>query len=256
VRTVGHRRVFRRAACCALVVVLAGCTVDPPVRDQDGVVRFSGSINDRSVSAFIARHGDARVTRVVVDSPGGDVMSGIRLANWIVDRHADVEVEARCASSCANYLFAAGRRKIIDDRAIVLWHGSILQKDFRARGDECERRIRALQRAGEDVDALRASDPEIAYCLAYRDAVEAQRAFFARVGVDEYVTRMGQEPHDFGSIWTIPVDVMERLGLTGVEARRGYGTHGDLKHWNQEGFDEPILALGFDDAGQVVELAR
>jgi len=256
--SVGHRRVFGRAAGVLVVVqvLLAGCTTAPPVRDQDGIVHFSGSISDRSVSEFIARQTDAPVTRVVVDSPGGDVVSGIRLANWIFDHHADVEVENQCASSCASYLFAAGRRKIIDDRALVLWHGSILQKDFRERGAQCERHIRELTDAGKDFETLRAHDPEVAYCFAYRNAVEAQRAFFARVGVDEYVTRMGQEPHDFQSIWTVPVDVMTRMGLTGVEARRGYATHGDLKHWNQEGFSEPVLSLGFDEKGQVVELAR
>ncbi len=228
---------------------------DPP--DRDDAVRFSGRIDDRSVAAFIARHAQRRIARVVVDSPGGDVVAGLRLANWIVDRQADVEVENRCESSCANYVFAAGRRKIIDDRALVVWHGSLLQKDFRERGADCGRRIAALGRASaDDVAAKRELETEVGYCDAYRRAVELQRAFFARVGVDEYVTRMGQEPRAFEGVWTVPVAVMERMGLKDVEARPEYGTHDDLRHWNHGDGAEPILSLGFDADGRVIELAR
>ncbi len=259
-----HRRVFSRAAWRAWVVVglLGGCAAEPvqqdDPRDRGGIIHFSGSISGRSVDAFMARHADERVERVVVDSPGGDVAAGIRLANWIADRHADVEVENLCASSCANYLFAAGRRKVIDDRALVLWHGSILQKDFRERGADCDRRIATLDRSpAHDVEQTRRErEAEVAYCDSYRQTVESQRAFFARVGVDEYITRMGQEPRAFDGIWTVPVAVMKRMGLHGVEARAEYGSHDDLKHWNHDDDTETILSLGFDADGHVIELAR
>ncbi len=220
--------------------LIGGCAEQPArpadPRDGAGIVHFSGSIDPAAVDAFIARHATDRVDRVVVDSPGGDVVAGIRFANRIADRRADVEVENLCASSCANDLFAAGRRKIIDDRAPVLWHGSILQKDFRERGADCDRRIlKAAGAPGYDAQWTRRSlEAEVEYCRSYRQAVELQRAFFARVGVDEYITRMGQEPQTFDGIWTVPVAVMQRMGLTGVEARPEYGSHEDLKHWNHD----------------------
>ncbi len=167
-----------RLRLAAVACALAACTSTPRVFESavDGVALFAGAIDPATVAAFIAAHRDERITRVVVDSPGGDVAAALALANWMLDREVDVEVRGLCGSSCANYLFAPGRRKIIDDRAIVLWHGSILQ------------------------------------------------------------------------------NVMARMGLTGVEARAGYGLPDDLEHF--EVGDAPLLSLGFDAGGQVVVLAR
>ena len=225
---------------------------------KGATIAFTGYIDADTVTAFIAKHRAETVERIVVESEGGDVREALVLANWIVDRGLDVEVRKVCASSCANYLFAAGRRKIIEDGGIVIWHGSILQKSFRVRGDDCERRINELQHAGGELADryLEALDFELQHCAYLASTVARQAAFFARVDVDEYVTRMGQEPHDFKAIWNVPVAVMSRMGLRDVEAPAGYASHEYLKRWNRAGDSEPILSLGFDEAGRVVELAR
>jgi hypothetical protein len=253
-----------------MLLAVAGCASDfdrGVQRDVGGIVHFYGPITAGGVSVFIARHRGERVERVVVNSMGGDVEAGIRLGNWIVDRGADVEVDTFCGSSCANYLFAAGRRKIIDADAIVVWHGSIQEKRFR---DTC----------AATANTRKAFDP--AFCDAYRALIALQTAFFTRVGVDEYVTRLGREPRILAQAWTVPVDVMARFGLTGVEARANYGTHTDLAQWThresrtESMYETPFLnlrseadhtgrrfvelppaaTLGLDSAGRVVELAR
>ena len=219
---------------------------------------FTGLITVESVTAFINGAGDGKYARIVVDSPGGNVADAIVLGNWIVDHELDVEVKKNCASSCANYLFAAGRRKIIDDGAVIVWHGSIGQKNFRERGERCDQLIRELERSsGDTLDKPREDlANERAWCAWYPTMVAAEKAFFKRVGVDEYITRMGQEPHDFKAIWTVPVSVMNRMGLKNVEVRAAYASHDDLMSWNRIDDPEPILSLGYDASGNVIELVR
>ena len=250
--------------CAFAVATLLTVTAWPAPDASEGssapvgdVVEFGGAITAASVEAFIAAHRDARIERVVLDSMGGDVASALTLANWMVDRRVDVEVRNLCASSCANYLFAAGRRKIIDERAVVVWHGSMLQKDFRAM---CAPQVpRAEPTFGPPgyVEGLDAAmrEARTGMCGAYRTLVADQDAFFARVHVDEYLTRLGQEPTNFDVLWTVPVPVMERMGLTGVEARPDYASRADIARFNEAGvIAEPLAALGFDDAGDVVRL--
>jgi hypothetical protein len=64
-----------------------------------------------------------------ISSPGGDVITGLELGNWVVDNNFDVKIDAICASSCANYVFTAGNKKILQEHSLLLWHGSSYQSD-------------------------------------------------------------------------------------------------------------------------------
>ncbi len=263
-------RWFARALAACFVValfVITGCAgatgcLEEATPDREStaseIVTFSGSIDTASVAGFIDSQAGRRIARVILDSPGGEIRSGIVLANWILDRCADVQVSKACASSCANYLFLAGRRKIIDDGAIVIWHGSALQEDFRRLLADCPRRISELTHSGgELVDRyLRELEDEEARCRYFSAAVDEQNAFFARIGASEYVTRMGQEPHEFRALWTVSPETMAQLGIAQVEAPANYGSHDYMRRFNRPDDPEPILVLGFDDAGAVIERAR
>ena len=56
------------------------------------------------------------------------------IGEWIFDHEIDVIVDEICFSSCANYIFTAGKNKIIEKDAIVGWHGSEQQDPFIAAG--------------------------------------------------------------------------------------------------------------------------
>lgn len=250
-----------RFRCWTSGLLLVTCAFTNAAADDSSrgtTVAFTGYIDADTVAAFIARHRTKTIERIVVESEGGDVREALVLANWIVDRGLDVEVRKMCASSCANYLFAAGRRKIIDDGGLVIWHGSILQKNFRARGDDCNRRIRELEHVGGELAdrSIEALDFEQRFCAFHASTVAQQAAFFARVSVDEYITRMGQETYAYKTIWTVPAAVVKRMRLRDAETPAGYASHEYLKRWNRAGDLEPILSLGFDDAGRVIEVAR
>jgi len=65
------------------------------------------------------------VTRLVITSGGGLVDAALDLAEAVHARHLDVEVPSTCLSSCANYVFPAGRRKLLARPGAVRWHGTM-----------------------------------------------------------------------------------------------------------------------------------
>jgi hypothetical protein len=64
------------------------------------------------------------ITKLVVNSNGGDAEEGLAIGKIILKRPIDVQVTGICVSSCANYIFTAARRKYIKD-GIVGYHGNI-----------------------------------------------------------------------------------------------------------------------------------
>ncbi|MDC8758831.1 hypothetical protein [Janthinobacterium fluminis] len=59
-----------------------------------------------------------------VKSGGGNTEAGMLLGRFIREKNLDIQVDEICASSCANYLFPAARRKIIPAGAILALHGT------------------------------------------------------------------------------------------------------------------------------------
>ena len=69
-----------------------------------------------------------------VDSDGDVIGEGMKLGHWIFDHNVDVPVDGLRFSSCANYVFTAGRIKTLMAGSIVGWHGSERQDEHIARG--------------------------------------------------------------------------------------------------------------------------
>ena len=69
-------------------------------------------------------------TKIIISSGGGNAFAGLAIGYLIHEKQLDVEVIGRCYSSCANYLFPAGNRKVLNKNAIVMYHGNTLQQKF------------------------------------------------------------------------------------------------------------------------------
>lgn len=118
--------------------------------------------NKNLFSAFSDYEGPKTLT---ISSLGGDIMAGIELGNWVLENNLDVEIVNTCASSCANYVFPAGKRKILNSDAVLLWHGSSFQPD-----------IDALVQSGDQ------------FALEWR---EAETTFWKRIGLSPNITTCG-----------------------------------------------------------------
>lgn len=68
------------------------------------------------------------INEIVVSSGGGNVLAGMAIGKLIKSRNFDVRVMGACGSSCANYIFVAGNKKILSRDALVFFHGGIQQE--------------------------------------------------------------------------------------------------------------------------------
>lgn len=94
-------------------------------RIDSKTIFYTGRIvADQSFSALNDALTDT-TTSLIVRSPGGDLLEGVRIGSLIAERKLNVEVDAYCLSSCANNLFLAGYTKRLRSGALLGFHGSM-----------------------------------------------------------------------------------------------------------------------------------
>lgn len=97
------------------------------VHIQGDTVYYTGNFSKASTVAFDAAVTGIRrgqVTRLVISSGGGDTVAGRHVGRWVKDMGLVVEADVICFSSCADYIFPAGRARVIRTDAFVGWHGN------------------------------------------------------------------------------------------------------------------------------------
>ena len=94
---------------------------------QGDTLYYTGNFSKASSAAFdaaVAGVARGQVTRLVISSGGGDTVAGRHVGRWVRDMGLVVEVDVICFSSCADYIFPAGRARVIRADAFVGWHGN------------------------------------------------------------------------------------------------------------------------------------
>lgn len=189
------------------------------IEREGDTLRIAGDITlsmYEEISNKLTKH---PIKRFVITSPGGDIDAGIKIGYLMHENKIDIEVIDRCVSSCANYLFTAAVRKKIHDGAVVVWHGNTEQKDWR-EFDLCGRTVSSF-------DGLPMPEDEIAELSTFssqkewEERREQEKTFYELVGVDNYLSRVGQEPFYLGD-FTMTVMDMNKFGLTNITAPTDY----------------------------------
>lgn len=170
---------------------------------SDGRIIYLGEItHEKNEQVFSLFKSNDNVTLLEISSVGGDVLDGMELGSWIKDRNLDVQVGMVCASSCANYVFLAGNNKYLQEKSILVWHGSSYQPD-----------IDILVKSGHE------------FTNRWR---EQEKAFFKRVGVNYQITTCGitQVPTGLSILhflnitnikgFDYSIEDMERFGVKGI----------------------------------------
>ncbi|HRK38988.1 MAG TPA: hypothetical protein PK347_11420 [Burkholderiaceae bacterium] len=194
------------------------------VRVQGDTVYYTGNFSEASTQSFEAAVAGIRrgqVTRLVISSGGGDTVAGRHVGRWVRDMGLVVEVDVICFSSCADYIFPAGRARVIRTDAFVGWHGN-------------ERQFQLLAaRQGVSLEALlgqyvpKDATPEQRAAF-FRDFAETTKVtlqdeadFYAKLGLNDAfaVCAVGdvleKRPGYAGQIgWGFSLADMARLGLT------------------------------------------
>ena len=95
----------------------------PDIRVKGSVLYYDGPIITGSGTQFIELIKNNPVSKVSMNSLGGDVVEALNIADVIYEKKLDVEVRTICASACANYIFPAGANKYLNQHSFLLWHG-------------------------------------------------------------------------------------------------------------------------------------
>lgn len=198
--------------------------VGPNIRIErhGNTVSYRGSLTEEGLAALRNIGNDSEVTAVLVESTGGEIVVGMDFGLWVADRNLDVVVDRACLSSCANYVFVAGRSKQILPGAIVAWHGSAKQPGLLAQLDEIVAEQVAASGLTPDERERELKRAQRANVRYLTDAINKQDQFFYRVGVDEYVTRVGNEKYGVRGFFYLSVADMAVFGIENVSAPDDY----------------------------------
>ncbi len=168
----------------------------PGAGAQGNVVCFYDAITRQTADAFLALPIPQGAT-IVLQSGGGDVDAALDMADRIFEKQATVVVYNICFSSCGNYLFPAGVRKIVLPHSYVGWHGG-----------------------PGDPSTYPAEPPQVRQVLARIRA--RSDAFLARLKVDPALIYKAPEGSEFDQAhqettgWSLPPEKIEALGVHGI----------------------------------------
>ena len=200
---------------------------------EGSIISFVGSIESETYRNFLyaVRGQEDQITAIQINSGGGITDQGMLIGEWIFDHELDVIVDEICFSSCANYIFPAGKNKIIEEDAIVGWHGSEQQDPFIAAGygitleelygrnyDEMKERGETLY--GETKEEFVRSVME---ADEYDEVDEPE--YLDKIGVNLYLMVYGFLPEQFDYYysddthfggWTFSIEDMAKFGVDNV----------------------------------------
>ena len=238
-----HRHIVQRSlisACLALSALGSLQTADaatagnPPdieiaktepamIRVQGDTLYYTGNFSSASTKAFdavVAGIGKGQLTRLVIYSGGGDTVAGRHVGRWVRDMGLLVEVDVICFSSCADYVFPAGRARVIRKDAFVGWHGNERQFTLLAKhqGVPLTDILRHFAPADAPKAAVDAFVKELSDSIAITQKDEAE--FYASLKLSDAfaVCAVGDEVEKrFGFTgkkgWGFSIEDMVRLGL-------------------------------------------
>lgn len=212
----------------ALPPDLAAAGTEPAqVHVAGDTVYYQGNISTASTQAFkaaVAGVKRGQVTRLVISSVGGETRNGREIGQWVHDMALIVEIEKVCFSSCANYIFPAGRARVIRANALVGWHGDErgMEIETKQRGVSLQTEMRKLlppEILNGPADKIQGHVDEALGSL--QKSMQEEAAFYSQLGLsDAFATcavgdaASSKYPVLLGKKgWGFSISDMQRLGL-------------------------------------------
>ena len=194
------------------------------VQVQGNTLYYTGNFSKASTVAFDAAVAGIRrgqLTRLVISSGGGDTVAGRHVGRWVRDMGLVVEVDVICFSSCADYIFPAGRARVIRADAFVGWHGN--ERTFHVQA--ARKGIRLEEQLAQYVPKDASPEQRTAFFRDFEETTKVtlkdESDFYAALGLNDAfaVCAVGdvleKRPGYAGQIgWGFSVADMIRLGLT------------------------------------------
>lgn len=236
---------MRAALICAILVCCAPLCGHAQERAADTLeivthirlaaerLEYSGLITREANAGLFDLYAsaDPKPRSLLIESQGGSADAGMELGSWIFEHALEVEVDTYCLSSCANYVFPAGRARVLAAHASLMWHGGatqpisaqeledVLTLTLEDIEEQERRELLAQHSRAELIRQLQDSMAEI---------VARETLFFAKIGVDQRITRLGHlyerellqgQGRYLG--WDFSLEDMGRLGIRDVRVKDG-----------------------------------
>lgn len=218
---------------------------NPIVKIQGDTLTYIGGINAAGLTALSDAVRDlprGQVTKMVVNSGGGDTKPGIFIGSIIADLKPDLTIAVGCFSSCADFIAPAAASITISENAFLGWHGN--DRGFQIVADQLGLTLREHMRT---MVAAGAADQNIDIEAWLDEAVPTlealiveERALYDRMGlVSDTFATCGVGPRFDNRLsgeqlgWGFSIADMARLGLPPVRYE-GPGAYEDspaFMHW-------------------------
>lgn len=209
---------MRKAAFLSLLSLLLAGVAHAGESTQaylsEGELQYVGYLDEDANTRLFALYDSLPIKPTVLSirSRGGDVVHGMALGEWVHAHKLDVKVMEFCLSSCANYVFTAGGRKIVSNMAMIGYHGGLSSMHFDVGGAD-KAKYAAMTPVQQD-----------AYQAGLRQGMQPmldrETAFFKTIGVRQDITTWG---HASGRVqyaddgWTYSQDGFRRFGVDRIE---------------------------------------
>jgi ATP-dependent Clp protease, protease subunit len=115
--------------------------------DSSSYATLYGEVNEQSVDLVIAQIHQLNQQKtnepivLLIDSPGGDVMEGMKLVDAIAASHRPVDtVDVGLAASMAAYIFEYGRHRSVFPHATLMFHNASSNNDGELNHQDSELR--------------------------------------------------------------------------------------------------------------------
>ncbi len=206
---------------------------DTQVTLEDNQIIYRGHLSaEANAQVFSLYEAAAKKPTVLsIRSPGGPIDVGLDLGEWTHQQGMDVLVEEFCFSSCANYIFTAGAKKILGKDAIVGFHGGASSEQFNmSKVTATLARFPAEQREKIRTDI----EQQLKEYIALNKQREVN--FYQKIQVEQKITTLGQQGvyqiyHKTGFRgWYYSLGDMEKLGLRNIRVIGG--------NWNPERLEQ------------------
>jgi hypothetical protein len=217
---------------------------NPIVRIDGDTLTYIGGINAAGLTALSEAVRDlprGQVTKMVVNSGGGDTKPGIYIGSIVADLRPDLTIEVGCFSSCANFIAPGAASITIRENAFLGWHGN--DRGFQIVADQLGLTLREHLRASV---AGGAADPSIDIEAWLDEAVPTlealiveEAALYERIGIADTFAVCGVGPRFDDRLagdqlgWGFSIADMARLGLPPVryEGPGAYEDNPAFRHW-------------------------
>ncbi|MDO6497920.1 hypothetical protein [Photobacterium sanguinicancri] len=175
------------------------------VTKNNNVISFDGGMSfeaNEQVKKLI----DSQTTSLQIRSRGGEINAGMELAELIYKHKLNVEVKDYCFSSCANYVFPAGKTKVLSANSLLGWHGGALQED-------------------DDFEELLSPEEQKAFESYIVAAREREKRLFRDIGVKQSITILGQsdkyDRYQDCIGWNYSLAALDKLGVKNIKLKDG-----------------------------------